>query len=41
MYDVFRSLTGSPVRAIDAASIDPGQLPYRRDDNFSAVDWQF
>ena len=37
MYDVFRSLTGSPVRAIDAASIDPGQLPYRRDDNFSTT----
>jgi predicted dehydrogenase len=37
MYDVFRSLTGSRVRAIDAASIDPGQLPYRRDDNFSAT----
>jgi len=25
------------VRAVDAASIDPGQLPYRRDDNFSAT----
>jgi predicted dehydrogenase len=37
MYDVFRSLTGSPVRAVDAAAIDPGQLPYRRDDNFSAT----
>ena len=37
MYDVFRSLTGSRVRGIDAASIDPGQLPYRRDDNFSAT----
>jgi predicted dehydrogenase/threonine dehydrogenase-like Zn-dependent dehydrogenase len=37
MYDVFRSLTGAPARAVDAASIDPGQLPYRRDDNFSAT----
>jgi predicted dehydrogenase/threonine dehydrogenase-like Zn-dependent dehydrogenase len=37
MYDVFRSLTGAPARAVDAASIDPGGLPYRRDDNFSAT----
>lgn len=37
MYDVFRSLTGAPVRAVDAAAIDPGSLPYRRDDNFSAT----
>ena len=37
IYDVFRSLTGSPARSIDAASIDPASLPYRRDDNFSAT----
>jgi len=37
MYDVFRSLAGAPVRGVDAAAIDPGQLPYRRDDNFSAT----
>ncbi len=27
MYDVFRSLTGSPVRSISATSIDPGHAP--------------
>jgi predicted dehydrogenase/threonine dehydrogenase-like Zn-dependent dehydrogenase len=37
MYDVFRALTGAPVRAITASAIDPGTLPYRRDDNFSAT----
>ena len=37
MYDVFRYLTGSPVKAISAEAIDPGDLPYRRDDNFSAT----
>jgi predicted dehydrogenase/threonine dehydrogenase-like Zn-dependent dehydrogenase len=37
MYDVFRALTGAPVRSVTAASIDPGSLPYRRDDNFSAA----
>jgi predicted dehydrogenase/threonine dehydrogenase-like Zn-dependent dehydrogenase len=37
MYDVFRALTGAPVRSVTAASIDPGTLPYRRDDNFSAT----
>jgi predicted dehydrogenase/threonine dehydrogenase-like Zn-dependent dehydrogenase len=37
MYDVFRSLTGAPVRSIAAASIDPAVLPYRRDDNFSTT----
>jgi predicted dehydrogenase/threonine dehydrogenase-like Zn-dependent dehydrogenase len=37
MYDVFRSLTGAAVRSINAASIDPISLPYRRDDNFSAT----
>jgi predicted dehydrogenase len=37
MYDVFRSLTGSPVRAISATSIDPGSLPHLRNDNFSAT----
>ena len=37
MYDVFRFLTGSPASSIAAASIDPGMLPYRRNDNFSAT----
>ncbi len=37
MYDVFRSLTGSKVRSISATSIDPGSLPYLRNDNFSAT----
>src|SRR5262249_13581480 len=37
MYDVFRSLTGHAVRSVSAAAIDPGSLPYRRDDNFSAT----
>ena len=37
MYDVFRFLTGSPASSIAATSIDPGTLPYRRNDNFSAT----
>ena len=37
MYDVFRSLTGAPVRSVCATPIDPGTLPYFRNDNFSAV----
>jgi len=37
MYDVFRSLTGSPAVSVVAEAIDPGQLPYRRNDNFSAT----
>jgi predicted dehydrogenase len=37
MYDVFRFLAGSPVASIAAASIDPGSLPFRRNDNFSAT----
>ena len=37
MYDVFRFLTGAPVKTIGAASIDPGSLPYSRNDNFSAT----
>ena len=37
MYDVFRSLTGSPVKSIAATSIDPGSLPYLRNDNFAAT----
>jgi predicted dehydrogenase/threonine dehydrogenase-like Zn-dependent dehydrogenase len=37
MYDVFRFLTGSAARSIVAEAIDPGRLPYRRDDNFSAT----
>lgn len=37
MYDVFRFLAGSPARSIAAEAIDPGDLPYRRNDNFSAT----
>ncbi len=37
IYDVFRSLTGSPVKSITVTSIDPGALPYLRNDNFSAT----
>ena len=37
MYDVFRFLTGAPVVSISATPIDPGELPYRRNDNFSAT----
>jgi len=36
MYDVFRSLTGAPAVSVVADAIDPGTLPYRRNDNFSA-----
>jgi predicted dehydrogenase/threonine dehydrogenase-like Zn-dependent dehydrogenase len=36
MYDVFRSLTGAPVQSVSATSIDPGTLPYFRNDNFAA-----
>lgn len=37
MYDVFRFLTGSPVRSVAATPIDPGTLPYFRNDNFAAT----
>jgi predicted dehydrogenase len=37
MYDVFRALTGSPAASVVADAIDAGQLPYRRNDNFSAT----
>lgn len=37
VYDVFRFLAGAPVASIDAIAIDPGTLPYARNDNFSAV----
>jgi predicted dehydrogenase/threonine dehydrogenase-like Zn-dependent dehydrogenase len=37
MYDVFRFLTGRPAVSITATSIDPGSLPFRRNDNFSAT----
>jgi predicted dehydrogenase len=36
MYDVFRSLIGARAASIVAEAIDPGSLPYRRNDNFSA-----
>lgn len=37
MYDVFRFLSGAPVRSIAADSIQPGRGPYLRTDNFSAT----
>ena len=37
MYDVLPILTGSPVKSIEATSIDPGTLPYLRNDNFAAT----
>jgi predicted dehydrogenase/threonine dehydrogenase-like Zn-dependent dehydrogenase len=37
MYDVCRFLAGAPVRTVTAAAIDPGALPYARNDNFSAT----
>ena len=37
MYDVFRFLAGAPATAVTAASIDPGALPYARNDNFTAA----
>jgi predicted dehydrogenase len=37
MYDAFRFLAGSPASSISVEAIDPGSLPYRRDDNFSAT----
>ncbi|CAN5430942.1 hypothetical protein BH11PSE11_BH11PSE11_02470 [soil metagenome] len=37
MYDVFRFLTGAPVVSIQAASIDPLNTAYLRNDNFSAT----
>ncbi len=37
MYDVFRFLAGAPARSIDAAAIDPRDLPYARNDNFAAT----
>lgn len=36
MYDVFRFLAGAPVKSVSASSIDPGSLPYLRNDNFCA-----
>lgn len=37
VYDVFRFLAGAAVDSIGATAIDPGTLPYARNDNFSAV----
>jgi predicted dehydrogenase len=37
MYDVFRFIAGAPVVSVTAAAIDPGQLPYARNDNFAAT----
>jgi predicted dehydrogenase/threonine dehydrogenase-like Zn-dependent dehydrogenase len=36
IYDLFRSLAGADVTGIQASAIDPGALPYRRNDNFCA-----
>lgn len=37
MYDFFRFFSASAVKSIKASSIDPGQLPFKRNDNFVAV----
>ena len=37
MYDLFRCLAGAPVNSISASAIDPGRLPYLRNDNFTAT----
>ncbi|MCB1733809.1 MAG: bi-domain-containing oxidoreductase [Gammaproteobacteria bacterium] len=37
MYDVFRSIAGAPVASIAANSINPGDAPYLRNDNFCAT----
>jgi predicted dehydrogenase len=37
MYDVFRFLVGAPAHSVDAAAIDPRELPYARNDNFTAT----
>jgi predicted dehydrogenase len=37
MYDVFRFLADAPVASIQARAIDPGALPYQRNDNFCAT----
>ncbi len=37
IYDVFRSLTGAAVQSVSATPIDPGTLPYFRNDNFAAT----
>ena len=37
MYDVFRFLADAPVETIDATAINPGNLPYLRNDNFCAT----
>ena len=37
MYDVFRFLAGAPARTVEASAIDPGELPYARNDNFAVT----
>lgn len=37
MYDVFRFLAGATVRSVQATAINPGSLPYKRNDNFCAT----
>lgn len=37
MYDLFRSLSGAPVKSISAQAIAPGNTAYLRNDNFVAT----
>lgn len=37
MYDTFRFLAGAPIDLMQATAIDPGTLPYLRNDNFCAI----
>lgn len=37
MYDVFRFLAGAPATGVQASAINPGALPYGRNDNFCAT----
>ncbi len=37
MYDVFRFLSGTAAETIQATSMNPAELPYLRNDNFSAT----
>ncbi|HXG12355.1 MAG TPA: bi-domain-containing oxidoreductase [Gemmataceae bacterium] len=37
IYDLFRFLSDAPVAGVQASAIDPGPLPYRRNDNFCAT----
>jgi predicted dehydrogenase len=37
MYDFFRSFAKTEVTSVSATAIKPGDLPYRKDDNFAAT----